>query len=123
PADRLLRKYWRLLFHARVHAALRQRRQSGALDDGTVRERVRRLGLAEFAEARLVLRQEHFLLPPGDDATTYEEFAALYLELRHFAPDKLPRYFPDLDAAAAERVLAEDVDAEALLRATRLPGA
>jgi hypothetical protein len=123
PAELTLRKYWRLLFHARVHAALRQRRQSGELDDNAVRDRVRRLGLAEFAEARWVLCQENFLLPPGDGAAAYEEFAALFLELRHFAPEKLPRYFPALDAAAAERVLAEDVDADALLRATRLPGA
>jgi hypothetical protein len=123
PAELTLRKYWHLLFHARVHAALRQRRHDGALDEKAVRDRVRRLGLTEFAEARLVLRQENFLLPPGDDATAYEEFAALFLELRHFAPDKLPRYFPSLDADAAERVFAEDVDAEALFRATRLPGA
>jgi hypothetical protein len=122
PAELTLRKYWRLLFHARVHAALRQRR-GGALDEDAVRDRVRRLGLTEFAEAAAVLREEHFLLPPGDDATTYEEFAALYLELRYFAPDKLPRYFPGVDAGTAERVLAEDVDAEALFRATRLPGA
>jgi hypothetical protein len=123
PAELTLRKYWRLLFHARVHAALLERRRGGALNEDAVRDRVRRLGLTEFAEAAAVLRQEHFLLPPGDDATTYEEFAALYLELRYFAPDKLPRYFPGLDAEAAERVLAADVDAEALFRATRLPGA
>jgi hypothetical protein len=123
PAELTLRKYWRLLFHARVHAALRHRRRDGTLDEKAVRDRVRRLGLTEFAEAAAVLRQERFLLPPGDDATAYEEFAALYLELRYFAPDKLPRYFPSLDAGTAERALAEDVDAEALFRATRLPGA
>jgi hypothetical protein len=115
PRDSTLRKYARLLFHARVHVTLQQRRRDGALDDAAVRDRVRRLGFTEFAEARAVLRQEHFLLPPGDDATAYEEFAALFLELRQFDPDKLPRFFPSMEIEAAERVIAEDVNAEVLL--------
>ncbi len=120
--ESILRKYWRLLFHSRVHAALHHRRHDGLLTAAAVRERIRRLGLTEFAEIKAVLQQEHFLLPPGDDATVYEEFVALYLELHYFAPDKLSRYFPSLDGTAVERLLAEDVDADALLLATRLEG-
>src|SRR4051794_22037390 len=102
PRGQTLVKYWRLLFHARVHVALRgrvaARRPGGAPsgetpggpppegepDEDGVRERVRRIGPVAFDEARAVLAQEHFLLPPGDTPTAYEEFAALYLELRHF---------------------------------------
>jgi hypothetical protein len=113
-----LRKYWRLLFHARIHRALHDR-----LGDG-LRSRIQRIGQTEFDEARTVLRQESFLLPPGDAATVYEEFAAVYLELLYFAPGKLPLYFPACTRRQAiEAVLAEDVDADALFAATRLPGA
>ena len=35
-------------------------------------------------------------MPPRDDVTAYVEFAALYLELRHFMPTLLPHYFPGL---------------------------
>ena len=122
PPEDILRSYWRLLFHARIHTVLQKRRRDGALNNAALRDRLRRLGLTEFAEARMVLRQEHFLLPPGDDATNYEELVALYLELRYFAPEKLPRYFPSLDAATAESVFAEDVDADRLLTATRPEG-
>jgi hypothetical protein len=121
PED-ILRSYWRLLFHARIHTVLQERRRDGALSAAALRNRLQRLGLTEFAEARMVLRQEHFLLPPGDTPTSYEELVAVYLELRYFAPEKLPRYFPGLDAATAERVFAEDVDADRLLTATRPEG-
>src|SRR5205085_1268642 len=113
-------KYWRLLFHARVHAALADRR----LGEAAVRERIHRIGQTEFDEIRTVLRQEKYLLPPRDDRTAYEEFAAVYLELTYFAPTLLPRYFPTLDDYdRIDRVLAEDVDALALFAASRLAGA
>jgi hypothetical protein len=71
-----------------------------------------------------VLRQDYFLLPPGDPAAVYEEFAALYLELRCFAPDRLADYFPAVARFdAVDRVLAEDVDAADLFAATRPEGA
>lgn len=117
-----LLKYWRLLFHARVHLAL----QARGLDagDGWVHERIWRMGRTEFDEAAAVLRQEHFVLPPGDARTVYEEFAAVYLELRHFEPHLLPLYFPACtDFAALDALLAQDVDAAALFAATRLEGA
>ena len=87
-------------------------------------QRIQRIGLTEFDEATAVLRQEHFLLPPGDARTTYEEFAAVYLELRYFAPHLLPLYFPACTRLETiEAVLAEDVDAAGLFAATRLEGA
>src|SRR5262245_40573523 len=120
PPDDVLVVYWRLLFHARVHATVASRR----LTDATVRERIHRVGEAEFDEVRTVLRQEKLLLPPRDDRTIYEEFAAVFVELRYFAPDVLPRFFPGIDDTdRVERIVAEDVDGLALFGATRPAGA
>src|SRR5262249_28158962 len=87
-AETILRTLWRLLFHTRVHLAVSARQ----LDEAAIQERIRRIGPTAFNEVRSVLRQEHFLLPPGDDRTVYEEFAALFLELRYFDHRLLPRY-------------------------------
>jgi hypothetical protein len=113
-------KYWRLLFHARVHVAVAERRFS----DAAVRERIHGLGWTEFDEIRTVLRQEKYLLPPRDDRTAYEEFAAVYLELRFFDAALLPLYFPTIeDFDHVDRMVAGDVDAVALFAATRPAGA
>jgi hypothetical protein len=122
--DEALVQYWRLLFHARVHGALDARLAEGRLSEAAVRRRIQRIGPTEFDAIRAVLRQENFLMPPRDDRTTYVEFAAVYLELRHFAPSLVPHYFPGLaDLADVEGVLREDVAAEELLAACRPPGA
>src|SRR5438132_991455 len=108
PRGPALIKYWRLLFHASVHRALAQR----GLREAAVRERIHRIGQAEFDEIRTVLRQEKFLLPPRDDRTAYEEFAAVFLEMSFFAASLLPRYFPAIDDfSRILDILAEDVDA------------
>ncbi len=78
------------------------------------------IGEVEFEEIRAVLGQEGFLLPPHNDQSVYEEFAAVFLELRYFAWNALPRYFPaleDLDAVA--EILRQDVDAQWLFLTTR----
>jgi hypothetical protein len=120
-----LRKYWRLLFHARIHLAL-QTPVNGteSLSEAQVNERIRRMGRTEFDEAAAVLRQEYFVLPSDGVRTTYEEFAAVFLELRYFALHRLPTYFPTFtDFEAVNGILAEDVDAAGLFAASRLPGA
>jgi hypothetical protein len=123
-AQSALTRCWRLLFHARVHLALEEQAAAGKLGTPAVRRRMLQLGLTEFDEIRNVLRQEGMLLPPHNDRNVYIEFAATYLELRHFAPGFLKRFFPALeDLAAVDRMLAEDVDAKALFRVTRLRGA
>ncbi|MCH8921874.1 MAG: hypothetical protein IIA67_01860 [Planctomycetes bacterium] len=117
---------WRLLFHLRVHTALDQRAAAGQLDKAAVRRRIEAIGQVEFNEIRSVLQQEHLLLPPGDEQSTYVEFAAVYLELRHFSSALLPHYFPSLGEAQREkidRLLAEDIDAERLFSETRLEAA
>ena len=123
-AAEVLTEYWRLLFHARIHMALRQRRSAGELSPPAIRRRIQRIGSTEFDEIRLVLQQEALLLPPWDDGVVYEEFAAVYLELRYFSRSFLPRYFPGIERTERiEGLLAEDVDAQSLFEATRPPGA
>lgn len=126
---------WRAVFHARVHEVLDRR----ALTAAEIRQRISAIGQTEFDEVRLVLRQEDLLLPPGVtrprtsahggetpahgaalDADAYVEFVALYLELRHFAPRTLAETFPVLgEAAHVDPTIALDVDAAALLAASR----
>lgn len=120
PPDERLVTYWRLLFHSGVHVALDARH----LDAAAVRQRIDTLGVVAFEEARAVLAQENFLFDPHDDAHVYAEFAAVYLELLHFDPHRLPQYFPAVrDPAAVEAMLSQDVDADRLFHDTRLEGA
>jgi hypothetical protein len=120
PRGVILVDYWRLLFHARVHATIAARRPT----DTHVRETIHCIGEVEFDELRTVLRQEKLLLPPRDDRTVLEEFAAVFLELLNFAPAALPRFFPAIDDAEfVEHLLGHDVDGPGLLAATRPAGA
>lgn len=122
--ERVLVRTWRLLFHARVHQVLAARRADGLLSDAAVRHRIQLLGPTEFAAARAVLIEENYLFPGRDLLGDYIEFAAVYLELRFFAPLLLSAMFPGLgDLAAVDALLAEDIDGPALFAATRLPGA
>jgi len=123
PRHEALLKYWRLLFHARVHITLERRVQEGKLTEADVRARIHRIGQTEFDEVRGVLRQENFVLPPKDDTTYYIEFVALFLDLQHFTPSLLRRYFPALrERADIRAILAQDLDVQAVLKATRLAG-
>ena len=122
--DLLLLQYWRRLFHAYVHRALEKRVAQGRLTNAVVRHRIQALGATEFDAARAVLRQENYLLPPRDDRSVYVEFAAVYLELRHLAPQLLPDYFPGLgDCKHIDALLGEDMDVAALLSQSRPLGA
>ncbi len=124
PRGQMLVKYWQLLFHAGVHRAIASQFDKYHVTDAAVRRRIHAIGQTQFNEIRTVLRQERYLLPPHDDRTVYEEFAALYLELRFFATPLLPRYFPAIeDFDRIDVILNEDVDAAALFKATRLEGA
>jgi hypothetical protein len=114
-----LSRAWRAIFHARVHQALDALARTGAITAGSIRERIHRIGQTEFDEIRAVLRQDDRLLPPAGDTAAYVEFAALYLELRAFAPRTLGRTFPTLDAARVDAAIALDLDAAALLAASR----
>ncbi|MFO0925804.1 MAG: hypothetical protein U0736_02060 [Gemmataceae bacterium] len=116
----LLLKYWRRLFHARVHQALLVLERAGGLDDAAVRERVEAIGRTEFAEITDVLTQDRYLPPDATEREVYLEFAAVYLELRKFAGNLLAGYFPGLhDLPRIDALLRRDVDADTVLRQTR----
>lgn len=110
---------WRNIFHARVHEAF----DKLGLTNAAIRTRVRQIGQTEFDEIRHVLLQESLLLPPVDDLHVYIELAATYLELRHFAPHALDRTFPAAHDRDLDTVIAQDVDAAAILAASRPPRA
>ena len=123
PGADVLRDYWRRLFHARVDIEMGRRFESGSIGPLGLRERIRRIDPSAFEEARSVLGADNLLLPPIDDRVVYVEFAAVYLGLRAFNDHLIPRFFPAIrDYDAVDRTLAEDLDADALLAATRLPG-
>src|SRR5215218_10468667 len=46
PPPQVLLAHWRVLFHARVDALMRAKRESGALDERGVQRRIERLGRA-----------------------------------------------------------------------------
>jgi hypothetical protein len=97
---------------------------TGPLTPEAVRERIAQIGRTEFEEIRTVLVQDDYLPPNADERTTYIEFAAVYLELRYFAHNLLPNFFPGIrDFARIEQLLARDVDGAALFARTRLAGA
>ncbi len=115
-----LRRVWRGIFHARIHATFEALLADQRLTVAAVRERIHRIGQTEFDEIRYVLKQEDLLLPPVDDTSTYVEFVALYLELATFAPAALARTFPALhDPARVLATIALDLDSAALLAACR----
>ncbi len=121
PVKDLLGRYWRLLFHAAAHRQLDQ--SLASLTSGGLRERVEKLGVAAFEEARNVLIQDGLLTAQADDKTAYIEFAAYFLELKFFNPPLIPVCFPSLPAELATVEVARDVDGAVLFRASRLPGA
>ena len=86
PRAEVLLEYWRKLFYSRVQVAIDRRCAEGWLTEAGLRGRIERIGRVEFDEIRAVLRQDGYLLPPRDDQTVYREFAAVFLELLHFAP-------------------------------------
>ncbi|MCC6420259.1 MAG: hypothetical protein IT429_18655 [Gemmataceae bacterium] len=122
-AGGLLLRYWQRLFHAKIHASLGERYSDGRLTLADIRARIEQIGQVEFEEIRAVLTQDQYLLPEADERAVYVEFVAVYYDLRHFAPDLLPIYFPGIrDFERVEGILGQDVDADALFQQTRLAG-
>ena len=114
---------WRLLLHAKIHLAFDELREEGKLTKADFRERIDRLGQVEFDEIHTVLRRENFVRPETPLDEVYVEFAALYSELRFFAPHCLASYFPSFEEfSRVDKLLAEDVDIEGLFESTRLAG-
>ena len=124
PGAEALGWIWRRLFHARVHAVLDAKIAAGLLDEAQVGQRIAAIGRREFAEIRSVLEGDAWLVTPRDDASVYAEFAAVFLELRFFAENLVPTYFPGIeDYRAVAEVIESDVDGRALFDSTRPAGA
>ncbi len=122
-AETALLRYWRLLFHSRVHREL-DRRFADFSGAEIAADRRQRIGDIEFAEIRAVLMKDEFLFPTPTDLHVYIEFAAVYLELRYFAEPQLALYFPAIrDWAAIDAVVSQDLDHAQVFAQTRLPGA
>ncbi len=119
--QRVFLKYWRLLFHARVHIEMERLIAEDRLNETTVKHRIERLGRLEFEEIHAVLKQENLLLPPVSDVSTYVEFTAVFWELKFFAPRLLYDYFPSLRQTEAAEVTGGDFEAAHWFEATRLP--
>ena len=110
--DEVLARLWRSAFHAEVHRAIGAR----VLDDATIRARIDAIGQIEFDEIRAALRDDDRLFARADDREAYVEFAALFLELRHFAPRLLGVTFPGLpEDGRVDAILAKDVTAGQIL--------
>jgi hypothetical protein len=61
--EEVLLLYWRRLFHASIHLALDKQVAEGRLTLAMIRDRIEQIGASEFAEIRMVLEQEKYLLP------------------------------------------------------------
>ncbi len=123
PAGEVLRDFWRRLFHARVHVELERadRRGSSAIRAPRADPAARPVGLRGGPVGPR--GRKSTCCPPRDDLAIYVEFAAVYLELRAFDDHLLPALLPgDPRPRRRRHRPGEDVDAEALLAATRLPG-
>lgn len=124
PDGQLLRRYWRRLFHARIDAELRIRTAGVSLPRTQVLAHIDGLGQTPFDEIRAVLRDEEITADSADETLEFVEFVALYLELLHFAPELVGRFFPSLRSRERVDALCESlVDSRALLAATRPVGA
>lgn len=119
--DEALRNHWRLLFHSRAHVELDRRLAENPSKDAIAEQRRATIGEAEFDEIRAVLLKDELLFPNPSTLETYVEFAAIYLELRYFAPLDLPIYFPAIrDWIEVDRIVSQDVYHSQLFEATRL---
>jgi hypothetical protein len=122
--EQALAKYWRFLFHARIDQAMHDAIRQGSLTLAKVRARIAAIGITEFEEAAQILREEDYLLDDQNLSAVYAEFVAVYSTTRRFFASQTSHYFPCLQSLEQiDRIVAEDLDVEAIFHATRLPGA
>ena len=115
----LLTRYWRLLFHASIHREIEAHLER--VTPAELRQRIELLGLVAFEEARNVLIEDGHLMTGADERASYVEFAAFFLELRYFANNLVPVYFPSLPPLSeVEAILNKDVNSAELFQRTRL---
>ncbi|HAC90451.1 MAG TPA: hypothetical protein DCF63_07430 [Planctomycetaceae bacterium] len=117
----LLMRYWRLLFHSRVHLEIESRYTKANQRKAMGIERRRQLGELVFSEVRSVLLQDRLLFEEHTDWDVYVEFAATWLDHKYFAADELAYLFPSItQSEAVENLISLDVRHSELLRSTSL---
>lgn len=120
----VLLQLWRQLFHASIHQAVDRCWDDAVLTPARLRDHIEVIGPTAFEEIRNILIQENILMADARDRAVFDEFAATFLELFSFSPTLLGSFFPGLgEPHAIKELLDRDLDSEALLRRTRLPGA
>ena len=118
PRAELLRAYWRLVFRARVAAAVRK------ADPAAVAAVLDALGPPAVREIRYVLEADHRIDPRADAVELLTTFAATFLDLRTFAPAAVADTFPSLPPVGeVVRALAPVIDPAGWLAASRPIGA
>lgn len=117
-------RYWRLLFHARVHLELDECFADGRLTEALIRRHINELGQVAFDEVAEVLYREKYLPPDDPRSMLFIEFAAVYLELLHFSPQWLSCYFPAIGhSPEVVAILQNYLAVETLLDETYVEGA
>jgi hypothetical protein len=114
---------WRLLFHSKIHDAFDELQNGGTLTAADFRQRIDQIGQVEFDEIYSVLKRENFIPAETTPANAFVEFAAVYSEIRCFAPHCLGSYFPSFsNFKSVDQLLRHDVDIDELFQSTRLDG-
>jgi len=114
---------WRLLFHSKIHDEFDQLQNDGTLTVADFRQRIDQIGQVEFDEIYSVLKRENFIPAETSPAHAFVEFAAVYSEIRCFAPHCLGSYFPSFsDFKSVNQLLRLDVDIDELFQSTKLAG-
>lgn len=121
PAEDSLHRYWKMLFHARVHVDLGLRFNAHPTPQELAGQRRQEIGEVEFAEIQAVLLKDKYLFPEPSDLETYVEFVSVYLELRYFSESDLPLWFPAIrDWAEIDRIVSLDIAHLEVFERTRL---
>lgn len=121
--SKLLVHYWRLIFHSRLHAAVTSRYRSLEERLILVEKRRSQLGQLVFEEFRSVLLKDGWLFQEHTAWEVYVEFLAVALELKYFAPECLPCFFPAIgNWEVVEELLSLDSNHLDIYNATRLIG-
>ncbi len=115
---------WRRLFHGAIDRAIRDRIDTQQLTRAQVQAHIDSIGQVEFDEAHAVLASEQRLIHPESRIEAFSEFIAIWWELRAFAPDLIPTWFPSLASRHQDELIPDiGIDPNLLYVASRLVGA
>ena len=118
--DSIARAYWRRTYHGCLDVAARALVGADALPGSVCTEMLDLIGRVQIAEAAAVLDREGLLADRDDLPEVVAEFIAVFLELRSFAPESVPIWFPALDdPVRLGDDLAHRLDAATLLERCR----